>query len=228
MAVSSRGIQAPADGEGHAFVFAMVEDVRLIGRRLQAGMGDAMPLGQTRCTVLDELENSGGGGDIPFAKFIVDHHARFGQMADHGHVALLALVGDAGGFLLGDDLGGVRIEGVFGDSGLPDPCGDDALVESGKTCPACPAPLRRSQSPTASVEGQVCCLSERKHRLCRRSRRPAFFRHPIGQCLDNRNPPGSQAWRGFCSLQCFLNRGIWGVLSALTVSASRAAMSALT
>jgi hypothetical protein len=34
----------------------------------------------------------------------MDDDTRFGQMADHGHVALAALVGEVRGFLLGHDL----------------------------------------------------------------------------------------------------------------------------
>lgn len=60
-----------------------------------------------------------------------------GQVANHGHVALFALVGGLGGFLLGNDLAGIAILRVRGDSAPPNPRRNNALVDtsqSGKSC----------------------------------------------------------------------------------------------
>jgi len=78
----------------------------------------------------DELEILCGGSDIAFAEFIMDHHPGLGQMPDHGHVALLSLVGELRGALLGHDLGSIAVQRVPGNFCLSEPRGNSALVDA--------------------------------------------------------------------------------------------------
>jgi hypothetical protein len=76
-------------------------------------------------TVLDEFQVAGGGSYVAFAELVMNHHTPFGQVPNHGHIALFALVGKVGSFFLGDDLAGINIQRRGGNAGLPDPRGDD-------------------------------------------------------------------------------------------------------
>ncbi|MFY9330002.1 MAG: hypothetical protein WAO76_18590 [Georgfuchsia sp.] len=62
---------------------------------------------------------------------------------------------------LGHDLAGIAVQGVRGDADLPDPCGGNALVDvAPRPVSPAPSPMRRSQSPKASVlVDSASCLS---------------------------------------------------------------------
>jgi hypothetical protein len=125
-------------------------------------MGNAMPLGQVRLARLDEFEIAGRRRDVSFAEFVMNDDASVGQVADHGHVALLALVGELGGFLFGNDLAGIAIQRVPSDTGLPNPRGDDALVDATQArqssfFTASPAFAVNNSSVASSLSGSTVC-----------------------------------------------------------------------
>lgn len=137
--------------KGLAGVIAVIEYVRLVSRRIQTHVVDRVAARHTRFAGFDEFEIPRGGGDVAFAEVVVNHHPSFGQMADHGHVTLFALVGEVCGALLGHDLRGIAVQRVPGDFELPEPRCDGALADAIQT--GKPGARTRAAQPVAERIG---------------------------------------------------------------------------
>ena len=107
-----RRVLIRANRENLAGHFAPVEDRRLIGRAVRANGHDPFALWHVAFAGLQKLEVPCRRRGVAFAKLMADHDAKFRDMPDHRHVALLALVGVMGLVLFRDDLRCVDIERV--------------------------------------------------------------------------------------------------------------------
>ena len=99
-----RRVLIRANRENLAGHFAPVEDRRLIGRAVRANGHDPFALWHVAFAGLQKLEVPCRRRGVAFAKLMADHDAKFRDMPDHRHVALLALVGVMGLVLFRDDL----------------------------------------------------------------------------------------------------------------------------
>jgi hypothetical protein len=71
---------------------AIIEDRRLIGRTVSTHHCDLLALGQIARAGLQEFEVARRRGGVALAELVTRHNAEFGDVADHRHVAPLALI----------------------------------------------------------------------------------------------------------------------------------------